>query len=161
MDNTKFEAFKTLKGQNIRVKWVRPVKVKKGQTVYFKETSGKFSAGFPYDNMGKVQEGRENGELPSENAGLPWGHWMDFPYLIGHKGKIYIRLYPPSENRSMKENVKKSIPKVRFLTADGVEVSPEVVKAAALASEFPKEKTEPLCFTVDADNIVEIGANKE
>jgi hypothetical protein len=155
------EAFKTLKGQNVRVKWVRAVKVKKGQTVYFKETSGKFSAGIDYENMVKVQQGRDNGELPSENASLPWGHWMDFPYLIGHKGKTYVRLYPPSENRSIKENVKKSIPKVRFLTADGVEVSPEVVKAVALASEFPKEKTEALCFTVDADNIVEIGVAKE
>ena len=47
------------------------------------------------------------------------------------------------------------------MTADGVEVSPEVVKAVALASEFPKEKTEALCFTVDADNIVEIGVAKE
>ena len=92
------EAFKTLKGQNVRVKWVRPVKVKKGQTVYFKETSGKFAAGIDYENMVKVQQGRDNGELPSENAGLPWGHWMDFPYLIGHKGKTYVRLYPPSES---------------------------------------------------------------
>ena len=155
------EAFKTLKGQNVRVKWVRPVKVKKGQTVFFKETSGKFSAGIDYENMAKVEEGRDNGDLPSENAGLPWGHWINFPYIIGHKGKTYVRLYPPSENRSIKENVKKSIPKVRFLTADGVEVSPEVVKAVALASEFPKEKTEALCFTIDADNIVEIGPNKE
>jgi len=151
----------TLKGQNVRVKWVRPVKVKKGQTVFFKETSGKFSAGIDYENMAKVEEGRDNGDLPSENAGLPWGHWINFPYIIGHKGKTYVRLYPPSENRSTKENVKKSIPKVRFLTADGVEVSPEVVKAVALASEFPKEKTEVLCFTVDADNIVEIGVAKE
>ena len=129
--------------------------------MYVSVASGKFAAGIDYENMAKVEEGRDNGDLPSENAGLPWGHWINFPYIIGHKGKTYVRLYPPSENRSIKENVKKSIPKVRFLTADGVEVSPEVVKAVALASEFPKEKTEVLCFTVDADNIVEIGVAKE
>ncbi len=149
-----------LKGQNVVVRWVRPVKVRKNQTVYFKETSGKFSAGFPYDNMALVQQARENGDLPEENAGLPWGHWINYPYLIGHQGKVYIRLYPCSENRSTDEKVKKSIPKVRFLTADGVEVTPDTVKAAALASEFPEDKKRPLCMTILADHIVQIGKDE-
>lgn len=149
-----------LKGHNVHVKWVRPVKVRKNQTVYFKETSGKFSAGFPYDNMALVEAMRETGELPEENSGLPWGHWINYPYLIGHQGKVYIRLYPPSEDRTPLQQYRKSTPKVRFLTADGVEVAPDTVKAAALASEFPKDKKRLLCMTILADNIVQIGKDE-
>jgi hypothetical protein len=73
---------------------------------------------------------------------------------------VYIRLYPCSENRSTDEKVKKSIPKVRFLTADGVEVTPDTVKAAALASEFPEDKKRTLCMTILTDHIVQIGKDE-
>ena len=43
--------------------------------------------------MFQTKRKRREGELPRENQGLPWGEWMEYPYLIRHKGKHYLRLY--------------------------------------------------------------------
>lgn len=49
--------------------------------------------GIGYDNMKQTQRGRNEGRLPSENMGLPWGEWHQYPYLITHKGNWYLRIY--------------------------------------------------------------------
>lgn len=110
--------------------------------------------GIDYDNMGVVKEGREDGTLPKENAGLPWGEWVEFPLHITHKGTDYVRFYPASGiNLATGEEF---IPEVTYFL-DGKEVEKSEIEPLCLASEFPKPKDEkPLCFTIKAENVVDI-----
>ncbi|RMD51067.1 hypothetical protein D6827_02940 [Candidatus Parcubacteria bacterium] len=144
-----------------------------------KHVHGVFRAGVNYDNKASVQEKRENGELPAENAGLPWGEWLKPPYLVSHKGNIYVRLYP-TPNCKVES----------YFTIDGEKVSDEeifgryvisryegdklvvindnariyetkgenllvteVKPAIVTAAEYPRDET-PECITVRLDHIV-------
>lgn len=136
-------------GTHVSVSWQKNLKVRAGVNhVVSKRVKGVFRAGINYDNKADVQAARESGMLPKENAGLPWGQWVQFPYHIGHKGKDYVRLYPASMNLSMT---------VEYFI-DGNSASAEDCKALCLASEFRNDKEKPLCLTVAADNIIQIGA---
>jgi hypothetical protein len=137
------------KGSNLRVVWNRPLKTRKGvDSKIEKITKIVARGGIDYDNIGIVQEKRENGELPSENAGLPWGQWANFPYHIEHKGTDYARFYPASGINFT--------PQVQYLL-DGVETDKATIQPLCLASEFPVEKETPLCFTVKAENVISVG----
>jgi hypothetical protein len=84
----------TPKGSNIVLEWVRDMDTRKGVEVPFSKSVRMIGRiGINYDNMAAVQDKRENGELPAENAGLPWGKWSEYPWLIEHKDKHYVRLY--------------------------------------------------------------------
>jgi hypothetical protein len=54
--------------------------------------------GISYDNISQTIHKREEGELPSENQGLPWGQWENFPFTITHKGIRYLRFYATKDN---------------------------------------------------------------
>ena len=56
-----------------------------------KVTNAVVRFGVEYDNIGAVQNKRENGTLPTQNAGLTWGEWSIYPYFIKHKGADYVR----------------------------------------------------------------------
>lgn len=147
------ETFKAKKGANLSVVFDRQLKTRKGVTqAVTKVTRIVARGGVEYDNLGIVQEKRENGELPSENAGLPWGEWVEYPYHIRHKDIDYARFYPAS-GIGFK-------PQVSYFI-DGLEVPKTVegwirVRSLCLASEFPKRDEEPLCFTVKAHNVAMI-----
>tara|TARA_S200002703_G_scaffold92415_1_gene79890 strand:- start:58 stop:549 length:492 start_codon:yes stop_codon:yes gene_type:complete len=54
--------------------------------------------GMNYDNISETKDLRNSGEIPSENEGLKWGTWLNFPYTICHtdkKGEYneYLRFY--------------------------------------------------------------------
>ena len=54
--------------------------------------------GLTYDKLAQTQELRASGDIPAENAGLPFGEWKAFPYIIKHTDKKgvyteYVRLY--------------------------------------------------------------------
>ena len=136
---------KTHKGANLRAMWGKSLKTRKGvlQNVE-KLTSIVIRGGIDYDNQGVVIEKRENGELPSENAGLPWGEWAEFPLHIAHKGTDYARFYPAS---GIDFGVK-----VEYYL-DGVQVDKATVQPLCLASEFPNREEKPLCYTVKAENV--------
>jgi hypothetical protein len=135
-----------LKGQFASLRTVRPIKVRKGKAEILKDSTFTCRVGVNYDNIAAVKEGREDGTLPSENAGLPWGEWLVFPYVIAHKGCHYFRCTTVHNEHA--------IPKVRFLR-NGVEISKDEAKADALASEFyDKDDTE--VFTVKVESITEI-----
>jgi hypothetical protein len=136
-----------LKGQFASLRTVRPLKVRKGRTEILKDSIFVCRIGVNYDNIGAVKEGRADGTLPAENAGLPWGEWLVFPYVIGHKGNHYFRCTSVNGNDSC-------IPKVRFLR-NGVEISKEEAQVDALASEF-SEKEDREVFTVKVESIIEI-----
>ncbi len=143
------EIIKGHKGQNLRAVWIRPMKTRKGVlNVVEKMTTAVIRGGVNYDNITRVIEGREDGTLPAENAGLKWGEWVEFPFHITHKGGDYVRLYPASGLDF--------VPTVTYFI-DGVEVSKEEVEALCLASEFRKTDDKPLCFTLKAESVVSIG----
>lgn len=101
--------------------------------------------GIEYDNIKNVQVARENGELPKENQGLPWGAWSEYPYFITHKGTDYMRLYTTHSNNKA----------VTKYFVDGVEVDRETAKAMCLKSEFSDNKPTEV-VTVKVENIQNI-----
>lgn len=134
------------KGQIVTVKTQRPVKMKKDQPAVTKTSEFQCRVGVNYDNIKTVKEGRASGELPAENAGLPWGEWIDFPYTIGHKGETYVRC-------TMLDNSFRRAPV--FMLADGTVVDKEFVKSKALASEF-KEGDESVVFNIKLSSLLEV-----
>ena len=136
------------KGQNLSVVWERALKTRKGvEARISKVTTLVARTGVAYDNISAVKEAREDGTLPSENAGLPWGAWEKFPYHITHKGTDYIRFYPAA---GLDFPIKSSY----FI--NGIQTTKDDVKALCLASEFSKSD-DPRCFTVKAENVKSVG----
>lgn len=119
---------------------------KKNGIVLEKVTNAVVRAGIDFSNLTSVKEGIANNER-GEVQSLPWGEWKHFPYVITHKEKEYIRLYPSAANT----------PKVKYFVNDE-EVDKNAFAAYLTNSEatkllYPEEK--PLeCFTVSADNIL-------
>lgn len=95
-----------------------------------KETTMVVMSGISYDNRKEVKEARENGNLPENNAGLPWGKWVKGleGYILEHNGQEYIRLYP-TYNKEHKINAK-TIYKV-----NGVPYTKEELKALNLFND--------------------------
>ena len=132
----------TRKGQIATLDIERPVKMKKGYAPAIKRSTVQVRLGVNYDNIAKVQDKRESGELPSENAGLPYGEWVIPNLLLAHNGKRYLRC------ATIKSTMKVQPKYYR----NGIEVSPEVLKPEALASEFV-ERDELDVFNINIDNI--------
>jgi len=144
------ETVSAKKGANLSAEWKRPMKVRKsaGDVVVEKITHAVVRGGVDYENIGTVKEGREDGTLPKENAGLPWGEWAEFPFHITHKGTDYLRLYPSSGIDFT--------PKTQYFL-NGEEVGKEIVEPLCLASEFKVNDQKPTCFTIKAEALVRIG----
>ena len=134
------------KGQIVTVRTRRPVKMKKGQAAVFKESEFQCRVGVNYDNIAVVKEGRASGELPAENAGLPWGEWIEFPYTIGHKGETYVRC-------TLVNNTFRRAPV--FTLADGSVVDKATVQAGALASEF-REGDDSVVFNIKVSSLLDV-----
>lgn len=143
------EVVRKRKGANLSVVIERPVKTlaaHKANSI-IKTTKIVIRGGVEYDNIGAVQELRESGVLPAENAGLPWGEWAEYPLHISHKGSDYARFYPASGIGFQ--------PKVTY-TLNGVEVDKAQIQTLCLSSEFAKKEEAPLCFTIKAENVKDI-----
>lgn len=133
------------KGQFGRASWTKALKTRKGVSAKIeKQVTMSMRAGLDYDNLTAVKEKRESGELPKENAGLPWGQWVAFPYLISHKDKHYLRLYPNGNGK---------IETQYFL--NGEKTTMEAIAPHVLASELPSGE-KPECITVTLENITEL-----
>lgn len=118
-------------GQFVKVQMKKELKTKKAFSHHKIVKISEFVArsGVEYDNQKDVQTKRENGELPQQNAGLPWGEWEVYPYSIKHKGARYLRFATAK--------TAKRAPAIYLL--DGVPVEADEVKAMCLASEFAKK----------------------
>ena len=90
------EAIEKKRGQFARVSWERKCKTLKScpYEITKKTVAKNIRIGAQYDNLKRVKEGRENGELPAENQGLHGMEWVKYPILLkGTKnGKEYLRL---------------------------------------------------------------------
>jgi hypothetical protein len=119
-------ALMSRKGQIVTVTTERPMKVRKGQDPIQKASEFQCRVGVNYDNIKAVQEKRADGSLPQENAGLPWGEWADFPYVITHKGEYYVRCTV----------LRNGFRRTPTYTSMGQEITREAAQIACLASEF-------------------------
>jgi hypothetical protein len=137
---------KTRKGQFSRAAWCRQCGVRKGAPEVKKMTITTVRAGIDYNALSAVEAMRASGELPAEPQPLPWGEWESFPWVITHKDKKYLRLYPtPNANT------------VSHYFIDGEERSYSDVEQYLLASEKRTDSDgTPLCITIPFDNIIEI-----
>lgn len=133
-----------MKGTIATLKTVRTMKMRKGRAEILKQSTFQCRLGVNYDNIAAVQEKRENGTLPAENAGLPWGEWIQFPHLIGHKGNHYMRCTTVNSG---------FVPKVCFYQ-NGKEITKEQAEVDCLASEFAEKDNE--VFTIKVESIIEV-----
>lgn len=133
------------KGQFVSFKTERTMKTKKGQEPITKISEFVARVGVAYDNMKSVQTKREDGTLPEENQGLPWGKWVNFPYVIEHKDALYLRC-SATKNKDQSG-------KVHYFR-NGVEISRDEAKSACLASEFTT-KDDADIFNIKVDSIIE------
>ena len=145
MSNALLNKLLERKGQIATFTTERPLKVRKNEPAITKTSTFQARVGVDYDNIQAVQDKRASGELPEENAGLPWGTWAVFPYIIEHKGESYFRCTRIRNN---------FIPKTVY-TRDGVVISKEEAKAAALASEF-KEDSDNEVFNIKVSSILAV-----
>lgn len=141
------------KGANLAciIKKSLPVRKAAGDVVVEKVTNTCVRTGVTYDNIKNVQEKRESGELPAENAGLLWGEWKVFNYVKTHKGDKYFRLYTGTN--------KNFVPTTHYYL-DGVEVGREVVEPICTKAAFPSSSGRD-CFDVKQENLLFIGLSAE
>lgn len=141
------DEFLRIKGQFVKVSWTRPVKMKKTAPFkVFKTVTTVARAGIEYDNIQHVQDKRADGTLPATNAGLPWGKWAVYPYIIEHKDLKYLRFTASKNNNS----------EVIFKDEAGNTLTSDIVRPYALASEFA-EKDEMDVFNVPVPAITMLG----
>jgi hypothetical protein len=121
----------TPKGANIILEWNRPVEVKKafqGANIT-KQVRVVGRIGVDYDNLKAVQEKRETGELPSENAGTWYDHDHEIKGLVHHKTTRapYVQI--------MAGTCKSVKPSTTFLI-DGKPVEKEIIAHMLTAKEL-------------------------
>lgn len=140
------------KGQFIKLAWKRDVKTAAAFKALKleKQTITVARTGIEYDNLASTKEGREDGTLPAENAGLPWGAdhiWNAYPYVTEYRGKHYARIY----------GAKNSIPQVTwFLNGVKIEKSVAVTFLTPSDKKRETERTSTYeCFDVKMENLFE------
>jgi len=140
-------AFLTCKGQFASVTFKsnpKPKAESKG-VVLEKTTSGVFRAGINFANLSSVKEGiaaNERGEVQS----LPWGEWVQFPFVIQHKGERFLRL-TVAPTASIKCSFK----------VNGVEVSRDEFEShlvPSARSDAKADKAPVEVFTIKEANLV-------
>ena len=121
-----------------------------------KHTVAVCQAGVNYANLSSVKQGIESGER-GEVQPLPWGEWLQFPYTILHKEETYLRLYP--------SNGLNHIPKSEFFVnnekVDKTEFAKYLTPSEAKKLLTPTEEDRPLCFTIKANNVMDIPQDVE
>lgn len=151
------EILKTLlenKDQPVHIKTSKEMKVRKGQEPITKISEYTALVGGDYEKLQSTIERRQLNEAagvePTENSGkLPWGEWVDFPYIISHKDETYIRL------TKLPESTGKST-----YFRNGIEITKDEAIEACLASEFPKTPSETEIFNIKVKSILEVDIPK-
>lgn len=152
------ESLKSCKGCERAAIWHTPIKKLKGDFngahSVSKQVTAHVRAGIDFANLSSVKSGIESGER-GEVESLPWGEWLQFPFVIGHTRKDgqyceYVRLYPPvlKARNSPKRNTVQW-----YLDSKPVDYS--AVEPMLLAADKPKDET-PECFNLNVENIVAI-----
>ncbi len=142
--------FNMIPGAVYRLAWVRKVKMLKAYShcEILKHCACPVRAGLNYDNMGAVIAGRDNGTLPEENQGLPWGEWEVYPRVILHNDENYLRFYTAPENFGK--------PSVYFVDlSTGNEITRASLQDCASKSEWAESQIST-CFTLKLETLVSL-----
>lgn len=134
-------------GSFVGMEWERELPVRaayKGNTRVIKKSKGVVRFGVEYDNIKAVQQKRKDGELPSENEGLKWGEWEEYPYFIKHNEKHYLRCTESHNNRVRTEYL-----------LNGRPVSKDELESICTKAAFTQHQDLDV-FTINIDNIVAI-----
>jgi hypothetical protein len=153
------------KGQFVKAAWKsnpKPAAAHKN-TVLEKHTVAVVQAGVNYTNLSSVKKGIADGTR-GEVQELPWGTWkLDesgnsmFPYIITHKDQDYLRLYPSGAAN----HIPKSVFFVDGELVDKAEFAKYLTPAEAKKLLDPSDEDRPACFTIKADNILNIPEDVE
>lgn len=130
------------KQQIVTVSTERAMKVRKGEDAIVKRSEFQCLVGVVYDTIPEVVARRESGELPAENQGLPWGEWVEFPYVIAHKGEYYVRC----------TRAETAFQRRAEFIRNGELITREEAQAACLASEF-REGDDSVIFNIKVSSI--------
>lgn len=134
-----------LRGQIVSLTTVRAMDVRDGRAPITKEMSFRCRIGVTYDNIRKVQDKREEGILPAKNAGLKWGEWAVFPYIIHHNGQFYLRCTVLQGSR---------VESTFF--QNGREISRDEAQPQCTSREFRENPHGLDVFTVKVESIVRV-----
>lgn len=148
----------TSKGHFVKASWKsnpKPAAAHKS-VLLEKHTVAVVQAGVNYANLSAVKEGIASGER-GEVQELPWGTWKSYPYIIEHKEQEYIRLYPSGASN----HIPKSVFYVNGEVVDKATFASYLTPSEAKKILFPTDEDKPLCFTIKADNILDIPEDVE
>lgn len=143
------QSLKDKKGRHVKAVWVRAAKTIVGcPFLIMKRTEAWVRSGISYANLQDIRQGVEAGTREPVQS-LPWGRWREgfVNYIIDHKDKEYIRLYPASFHNLGA--------KVEWMM-DGKPADYSIIEQWLLSSEKRHEHDKPACFTLDAENVVSI-----
>ena len=130
------------RGQIVTLVTERAMKTRKNMSPITKRSEFQCRVGVDYNNIQAVKDKRAAGDLPAENAGLPWGQWYAFPYVIEHKEDFYVRCTV----------LRNSFARPAVYMQHGVEISREQAQQQCLASEFG-DRSDNEVFTVKLGSI--------
>lgn len=113
--------------------------------------------GVEYDNKKAVIEGRESGELPSENQGLTWGVWYKYPLVIEYKGTYYMRAYL-IRNKNYRHGIHLfGGHKIQYFIGDEeVELSNIIDRMYAKDKPKAREENHDVVLTIPINSIIEL-----
>lgn len=138
----------TTPGEFIPVVWetsVKPAAAFKAHTLR-KVTCAAVETGTAFKDLAEVKAGIA-ADKRGEVGPLPWGEWTAFPYIVGHKGREYVRL-----------NLAAAGVMSVVCYVDDVEVTREVFDTYVIPSARANAKPMPLTITVPLENLRSIGA---
>lgn len=102
--------------------------------------------GVGYDNKKSTIEGRENGTLPPENAGLKGREWTLYPYfMVGKSGNELVRT-----------NITKNTVFVTEYFKNGEPVSFDDIKELLVSSEKRPKDKDLTTMDLNLDTIIEL-----
>lgn len=133
------------KGSIHTVTYSRPMKTRKGITdTITKTTTMQCRFGVRYDNMASTKEGRADGTLPAENAGLAASlRWVDENFIENiNTGNKMLRVAYANGNKTIS----------RYFV-NGIETTKEAIAPLCLASETKPSTSAPTVMNIGVEKI--------
>ena len=140
----------SIKGGTIHsLQWIRPAKTKKSCVDEITKTvrATNIMLNASYDNLKRVKQGRADGTLPEENAGIPGFEWVHYPLILRSikTGKLYLRMETMANSKFETEwRRNKAI------------VAKALIEQDLLSSEKSSREEMPMVLNVALDNIIAI-----
>lgn len=141
--NNAIDAFLACKGQFASVTFKsnpKPAAEFKGTNLE-KVVTNTFRAGVNFANLASVKEGIANNER-GEVQPLAWGEWVNFPFVIAHKGERFLRLTSAGKKAFV------------VFKVNGVVVSKEEFESFLVPSARSENKTPTEVISIKESNLI-------